>query len=103
MNIQLSKAYRLLRELDASSNHKSLNDESIIEEIETADDEVCSDISDFNSKLKSIQSLVDSSDFSATAEDLIMLRLYAMNISSVMNNLVEEIDSFIQKTDLYND
>lgn len=101
MDIKLSQAYKLLAQLEMAAKSKSLNMESIKEEMETASNEFIDDIKTFNDEVETLSRLVKNNKHQNTKAQLVHLRGYAMNISSIMNNLVDEIDTFFQGSDLY--
>ena len=101
MDIKLSHAYKLLAQLEMATQNKCLNMDSITKEIKTADSEFLDDIKTFNEEVAALDSLVKNNMQHDTKAQLVHLRGYAMNISSIMNNLVDDIDNFFQNTDLY--
>lgn len=101
MNINLSEAYKILAQLEVASQKKSLDTKNISDEINTVDQELLDDICIFNEEIKALDGLVKNNKQSQTKAQLIHLRGYAMNISSTINNFIDEIDTFFQNTDLY--
>jgi hypothetical protein len=103
MDIKLSDAYRIIAQLEMVAHKKCLDLQSISEEIKTADAEFIDDIKSFNQEVSALDSLVKNNMHKDSKAQLVHLRSYAMNINSIMNNLIDEIDTFFQNTDLYED
>lgn len=103
MEIKISEAYKALAQLELASKSKSLKMSTIKDEIETSKDELIEDIQDFNSGIVSILKLLENGNKTVTKESLVKIRASAMDIETTFSNLVEEIDTFFQNTDLYQD
>jgi hypothetical protein len=101
MDIKISDAYKALAQLELASKNKSLKMSIIKDEMETAEDELIEDIKSFNNEIIAMLKLLECGKKVETKESLVKLRASAMDIETTFSNLVEEIDTFFQNTDLY--
>ena len=101
MDIKISEAYKALAQLELASKKKSLKMSTIKDEIETSEDELVEDIQIFNNEILAMLKLLESGKKVETKESLVKMRASAMDIETTFSNLVEEIDTFFQNTDLY--
>jgi hypothetical protein len=103
MEIKISQAYKALAQLDLAAKKKSLKASSLKEEIKTSRDELINDLSSFDKEVTSLLEFVESGEYERTLESFINIRAKAMDVSTIFSNLVEQMDTFIQNTDLYGD
>lgn len=101
MKVKLSEAYRILHQLTLVSNVNRVDIKSLEEEVKTADSELYFDLNEFNNRIDNLTGFINSSQYELTKEDLIFLRIKAMNLQSLFSNLTNAIDDIFQKTDLW--
>ncbi|MFG1487212.1 hypothetical protein [Halobacteriovorax sp. RZ-2] len=103
MEINIKNAYKVLAQLELLSKVKSLKMSAIEDEIETSKADLYEDINCFNDEIIQLLNLLDRGKSVETIEPLIRMRANALDIVTHFSNLVEEIDTFVQNTDLYDE
>ena len=93
MNTKLSDAYRLLRDVIAQNKILNCDLASIEAEILGADEELSRDEYLFDKRLTQLASSIH--DVTSTCESFVILRVSALNLSTLFSNLADAIESVV--------
>jgi hypothetical protein len=97
MNLpNISTAYSLLNELNNQFNSPVLNPEGLNEEIKSADKELFKNVTEFNELVKKLMNNLTSDDTEKIQGLLIKLRIQSMNLSTIFDNLADELIDIIK-------
>jgi hypothetical protein len=97
MNLpNISTAYSLLNELNNQFDSPVLNPEGLNEEIELADKELFENVTKFNDLVKNLIDSLTSDDREKVQGFLIELRISSMNLSTIFDNLADELIDIIK-------
>lgn len=103
MNLNLSKAYKILNLLDKLSSKTVLDQSSIIDDINNGSTRLNNDFDYFEKYMDNIENCLNIDDISKAKSELIKLAIFTQNIEAEFGNLHDEINNLIQKSDLFKD
>ena len=103
MRIDLSKAYKLLNDLDLKADRAVLDTEDIENEINVANDGLKDDLDLFSQSVNNIQAYINDNDIIKAKSEFVKLAVYVGNIETNFSNFSDEIQRLIQKSPLFED